>query len=108
MEQRMTSTTSRSIRLVAVITVGITVGLGGAFGVAAVNTHDDPGDPRYGRTIEPELIEYAHDHGLSGLSPASLQPTSAYTDIAEIEAYAHAAGLTGLSPASLHPVTTNP
>jgi len=96
----------RTAGVLAVIAAGALAGLGAAFAAAATNDREGPDD----HTPPSELVEYARDHDLSGLSPASLQPskTSVYGDLDQIEDFARSAGLTGLSPASLHDTEPNP
>lgn len=96
----------RTAGVLAVIAAGALTGFGAAFAAAATNDREGPDE----RTPPTELVEYARDHDLSGLSPASLQPStsSAYDDLDQIEEYARSAGLTGLSPASLHATEPNP
>lgn len=101
--------TTRTAKVLAVVAAGAALGLGGALAVAATNG-PATNDPAGGRTPSPALVDYARDHGLTGLSPASLSRATSSTraDIDAIEDYARANDLTGLSPASMQPTTTQP
>jgi hypothetical protein len=93
---------NRTPRVIAIGIVAATFGVGGAVGVTAVQGNVDSPDPAPART-SPALTDFAEANGLSGLSPASLQPV-----IADIADFARANGLTGLSPASLHEIPDQP
>jgi hypothetical protein len=96
-------------RLVAVVVAGTSVGIAGAYAVAA----DDVSPAHVEQQVErDQAAEWARANGVSGLSPASVTPVvspeESNADLAsqlrQIAAWASAEGLAGLSPASLTPV----
>ena len=86
-------------RLLAVGLTTVAVGLAGA-SVASAGSENDRPDIH---VPSAELVRYSTEHGLSGLSPASLHPTAA--DAIEL---ARQNDLTGLSPEGLLPTATAP
>ena len=100
----------RISRTVAVAVAGMTVGLAASIAVAS----GDGTDPNsYHANQRAAIAQWAAEHQLSGLSPASLTPIRAAEDTsgprlaAELRAianYAREHQLSGLSPASLQPI----
>ncbi len=87
--------------------VGGVVAVGGlTFGIGAALAQDSASSvPAV--SDHPAIAEMARANGLTGLSPASLAPSTAtrtYSDNAAIADWARSEGLTGLSPTSLAPV----
>lgn len=102
--------TTRGKKMIAVGVAGVALGVGSAIVAAAAGSPSDGG-----RTVDPALIAYAHEHNLTGQSPASLHAATlqdataaAYADMDDIAEFARENGLTGLSPASLQPMTSQP
>ena len=82
--------------------VGGVIAVGGlTFGIGAALAQESPSSvPAV--SDHPAIAEMARTNGLTGLSPASLAPTSdVYGDSGAIADWARANGLSGLSPASL-------
>ena len=102
----------RIARIAAVVVAGALVGVGGAALVAAA---DEPSHAPANGRIPAELIVWAEANHVSGLSPASAQPTVSSFDydatyaetLEQLATWARREGLTGLSPLSLQPVTTD-
>lgn len=110
----MNRTTTRISRIVAVAAAGVAVGLATTIAVASDGGSDRSPDS-YHPAERAAIADWAADHHLSGLSPASLTPNTSYTWTprlaAEMEAiadYAREHGLSGLSPASLQPLEAQP
>jgi hypothetical protein len=97
-----TSIPTRRPRLRALVAGVITVG-GLTFGIGAALAQESPSSvPSV--SDHPAIVEMARANGLTGLSPASLAPTTGpvgYSDTAAIADWARSNGMTGLSPASL-------
>jgi hypothetical protein len=88
-------------RLVAVVVAGTSVGIAGAYAVAA----DDVSPAHVEQQVErDQAAEWARANGVSGLSPASVTPVVSPEESNADLASASAEGLAGLSPASLTPV----
>ena len=83
--------------------VGGVIAVGGlTFGIGAALAQESP--QSVPAVSDHQVIaEMARANGLTGLSPASLAPTTSYwyRDNAAIADWARSEGLTGLSPASL-------
>jgi hypothetical protein len=92
--------TNRRPRLRTLVGGVIVVG-GLTFGIGAALAQESPSSvPAV--SDHPAIAEMARSNGLTGLSPASLAPTSdVYSDSAAVADWARANGLSGLSPASL-------
>ena len=97
-----TSTATRRPRLRALVGGVIAVG-GLTFGIGAALAQESPSSvPAV--SDHGAIAEMARTNGLTGLSPASLAPSTGsagYSDSAAIADWARSEGLTGLSPASL-------
>jgi len=102
----------RISRTVAVAVAGMAVGLGATIAVAS-GDGTDTSPKSYDATQRAAIAQWAIEHQLSGLSPASLTPTRTAEDTsgprlaAEMRAianYAREHQLSGLSPASLQPI----
>lgn len=91
MTTRAISTSSNRTRF-AVAAAGAAVGLCAAFTVDAAQTPEPAERPAPSQA----LIDFARDHGLTGLSPASLHRFEP-----DVAGFARANDLTGLSPASV-------
>ena len=108
---RTHSTSTRIRRTVAVVVAGVATGL---LATVAVAANDRPETPsiRELQVERAEIADWANEHRLSGLSPASLgpvggdesSPSQLAAELAAIAEWAKAQGLSGLSPASLRPV----
>lgn len=108
----MNHTTTRISRTVAVAIAGVTVGLATTF--AAANGSSSVNAPSsYHPAQRSAIAEWAVEHNMSGLSPASLTSSavSQYgwtprlaAEMSAIAEYAREHGLSGLSPASLQPI----
>jgi hypothetical protein len=94
----------------AVVLAGTVVGVAGAVAVAEQRRSDSTLDAYTAdRTA---IAEWADAQGLTGLSPASLNPSGASfgdhgayaRELEEIADWARSHGLSGLSPASLQPI----
>ena len=110
----MNRITTRISRIVAVAAAGVTVGLATTIAVAS-GGDSGPNPDSFHPAERAAVADWAADHHLSGLSPASLTPSSSSTWTprlaAEMEAiadYAREHGLSGLSPASLQPLEAQP
>lgn len=106
----MNRPTSRLARGTAVAVAGVAMGL--AATSIAVGS-DDVERHTPSQVEQRHVADWATEHQLSGLSPASVQaPTSSAAGTAssdheivqELAEFARDHGLTGLSPASLHPI----
>jgi len=108
---RTHSTSTRIRRTAAVVVAGVATGL---VATAAVAANDRPETPSIQelQVERAEIAEWANEHQLSGLSPASLSaaggdessPSQVAAELAAIADWANEQGLSGLSPASLQPV----
>ncbi len=108
---RTHSTSTRIRRTVAVVVAGVATGL---LATVAVAANDRPETPsiRELQVERAEIADWANEHQLSGLSPASLSPVGGdesspsrlAAELAAIAEWAKEQGLSGLSPASLRPV----
>jgi len=107
---RTHSTSTRIRRTAAVVVAGVATGL---VATAAVAANDRPETPSIQelQVERAEIAEWANEHQLSGLSPASLSaaggessPSHLAAELAAIADWANEQGLSGLSPASLQPV----
>jgi hypothetical protein len=96
-------------RTVAVAVAGVTVGLAATIAVASGNG-TDTSPSSYHAAQRAAIAQWAAEHQLSGLSPASLTPTQPAEDtwgprfadeMRAIADYAREHQLSGLSPASL-------
>ena len=103
---------TRISRTVAVAVAGVAVGLATTFAVANGNG-TDKSPSSYNPAERAAIAEWANQHNMSGLSPASLTASESaeYTQTpglaAEMKAiadYAREHQLSGLSPASLQPI----
>jgi hypothetical protein len=110
----MNHRTTRITRILAVAVAGVAAGLAATIAVADGGSDRDPGS--YNPAERAAIAEWAADHHLSGLSPASLAPVqsdSGWTprlaaEMTAIADYAREHQLSGLSPASLQPLETQP
>jgi hypothetical protein len=107
----MNHTATRISRTVTVAVAGVAVGLATTF--AAANGSSSVRAPSsYHPAQRSAIAEWAIEHHMSGLSPASLTSSavSQYwtprlaAEMSAIAAYAREHGLSGLSPASLQPI----
>lgn len=106
----MNRPTSRLVRGATVAVAGVAVGLTATsivVGSGDVERHTPP------QVEQGPVADWAADHQLSGLSPASVEARTspaagtASSDremVRELASFARDHGLTGLSPASLHPI----
>lgn len=108
----MNHRTTRITRTVAVVAAGVAAGLAATIAVA-----DDGGSGRDPGSFHPAeraaVAEWAIEHHVTGLSPASLGATGSpeygwsprlAAEMKAIADYAREHQLTGLSPASLQPI----
>lgn len=107
----MNRPTTHIIQGIAVAVTGVTVGLTATS--IAVGTGGDVERHTPPQVQQDPVADWATDHQLSGLSPASvgagasLTASTASSDlevVRELAEFARDHGLTGLSPASLHPI----
>ena len=106
----MNHRTTRIARTVAVAVAGVAVGLATTIAVASDGTPDRSPDS-FQPAERAAVAEWAAEHHLSGLSPASLTADSSYTwtprlaaEMMAVAEYAREHQLSGLSPASLQPI----
>jgi hypothetical protein len=108
----MNHTTTRISRIVAVAAAGVAVGLATTF-AAASGSSSVRAPSSHHQTQRSAIAEWAVEHHMSGLSPASLTPSlvsqSDWTprlaaEMGAIAEYAREHDLSGLSPASLQPI----
>lgn len=107
----MNHTANRTFRVVTVAVAGAVLGMTTTFAVVSSSGSDQ--DPsRHHPTQRAAVAEWAVEHHMSGLSPASLTSSavSEYdwtprlaAEMQTIADFAREHGLTGLSPASLQP-----
>ncbi len=108
--RQITSRTRRLRRIVAVVVAGSIVGVAGAMSAAA---DQRPSLDARIRAERAAIARWAEEHGVSGLSPASLSPSDALSvddqvriagELAQIAEWARSEGVSGLSPASVQSV----
>jgi hypothetical protein len=112
----MNRTATRISRTIAVAAAGVAVGLATTIAVASGGNSDrSPGS--YHPAERAAVADWAVEHHLTGLSPASLTSTesAAYdwtprlaAEMKAIADYAREHQLSGLSPASLQPMEPQP